>query len=198
METTENVPKPKKKPRIMKCLRCGYSWATRLQPKRCANGNCRSDYWNIPRRADLKAEAERKTEQTKPPELSLHEQEVLAYEAKHSAEAAGLSVSDWLSRLLEADREKYATVPNTLEIWQRVERQIAQQNAWWARVEAARKARGINTLLGWGFMCDAERELRAKSIPLDDQRAVDYVFEILPLHMHPNGKETNPHGWLEA
>lgn len=33
-------------PRIVKCLRCGYEWATRLDnPVRCAK--CRSPYWDI-------------------------------------------------------------------------------------------------------------------------------------------------------
>jgi hypothetical protein len=33
---------------IRKCKRCGYEWSQRLSgiPKRCANVECRTPYWN--------------------------------------------------------------------------------------------------------------------------------------------------------
>jgi len=39
----------KRKPRIVKCNRCGFEWVTRLRkdPKRCSR--CKSPYWNIKR-----------------------------------------------------------------------------------------------------------------------------------------------------
>lgn len=38
------------------CLRCGFKWYPRSPepPKRCANTECRSPYWNKPRRKGTK------------------------------------------------------------------------------------------------------------------------------------------------
>ena len=37
--------------RIVRCLRCGHEWATKLdRPTRCANPNCKSPYWDWPRK----------------------------------------------------------------------------------------------------------------------------------------------------
>lgn len=39
--------------KILHCLRCGYEWPQRYpdqEPKTCANRECKSPYWNKPRR----------------------------------------------------------------------------------------------------------------------------------------------------
>jgi len=43
--------------RIVKCLRCGHEWPTRLEhPLRCANPKCKSPYWDKPRRMQQRKE----------------------------------------------------------------------------------------------------------------------------------------------
>ena len=39
---------------VLKCFRCGYSWAKRFNrlPKNCPNPNCNSPYWNRPRKGE--------------------------------------------------------------------------------------------------------------------------------------------------
>ena len=33
------------------CLRCGYKWTPRIpNPRQCPNPECRSIYWDVPRR----------------------------------------------------------------------------------------------------------------------------------------------------
>ena len=33
------------------CQRCGYTWTPRVNVvKRCANQNCKSAYWNVPKK----------------------------------------------------------------------------------------------------------------------------------------------------
>jgi hypothetical protein len=37
--------------RVVRCLRCGHEWATRLgHPTRCANPKCKSPYWDKARK----------------------------------------------------------------------------------------------------------------------------------------------------
>lgn len=39
--------------KILKCNRCGYVWVQRfpnVTPKNCANRDCKSPYWNKPRK----------------------------------------------------------------------------------------------------------------------------------------------------
>jgi len=41
----------------LKCLRCGHEWERRLLgrlPKLCPGHNCKSKYWNTPRRKKTK------------------------------------------------------------------------------------------------------------------------------------------------
>jgi hypothetical protein len=35
--------------RLVKCLQCGYEWATKLpyDPRNCPNKKCGSPYWNV-------------------------------------------------------------------------------------------------------------------------------------------------------
>lgn len=41
----------KLKPKLCKCQRCGYEWYTRTGklPKNCANPECKSPYWRLPK-----------------------------------------------------------------------------------------------------------------------------------------------------
>jgi hypothetical protein len=48
---------------IIKCLRCGYTWAPRFPVVlRCANPECRTVYWNIPKRKRGESESANKAE----------------------------------------------------------------------------------------------------------------------------------------
>jgi hypothetical protein len=45
------VRNPYNKPHDSRCLRCGHSWARRVDnPIICPNPGCKSPYWNIPRK----------------------------------------------------------------------------------------------------------------------------------------------------
>src|SRR5712672_3262978 len=101
--------------RLVTCHRCGHEWATKVKPKRCAS--CRTPYWKKSR-GDEPPEVIRRHPTLSNEELDAVLEaarlEELEAQAKRLAREAGLSVSEWLSSMPEAERQQWDGVEQSL------------------------------------------------------------------------------------
>ena len=108
--------------------------------------------------------------------------EGLTLEAEKLAKAAGLGLSEWLGRMSAEERKRWGGVEEFAAIWERVEREMREHDAWMRALAKDPRKEGRD-LFCYGFLDYAEAQIREQGIPLDEPKAVDCFFDqILPKH----------------
>lgn len=114
--------------------------------------------------------------------------EGLTREAQRSAQKAGLSVSDWLGRMTEEERQNWDGVEEMLAVWEKVDRELRERNAWMRRLWFSDKA-SKDAIFTDQWLEDAEKRMKELGITLDELKAADYIFERAVAAKH--GRLTN-------